>query len=148
MFAPAIWMAAAAAVSAVGAVYSANSQAAAMEGEANQAKMNAKIASQQAGAREDMQRRENALRLGEQRAAFAQSGFDPSSGSALTLQGQSAANAELDALTTRYEGQLQALSFNTQANNLKRQASSTRSSGYLNAAGSLLGTVGKSYGRT
>lgn len=140
-----IAMLAASAVSAVGAIASGNAQAAALEGEANQARMNARIASQQAGAREDMQRRENALRLGEQRAAMAQSGFDPSSGSALTLQGQSAANAELDALTTRYEGQLQALSFNTQAANLKRSASSARTTGYLNAAGSLLGGASKSY---
>lgn len=127
------------------AIFAGNAEAAALEGQANVARMNARIASQQGGAREDQQRRENALRLGEQRAAMAQSGFDPSSGSALTLQGQSAANAELDALTTRYESQLQALSFNTQAANLKRQAKSARTTGYLNAAGELL-KAGASYG--
>jgi hypothetical protein len=61
-----------------------------------------------ANANEERIRRDNAMKLGVQRAAVAQSGFDPSSGSMLTLQGQSAANAELDALTERYKGQLTA----------------------------------------
>lgn len=63
---------------------------------------------QAADANESRIRRQTAYELGTQRASAAESGFDPSSGSFLTLQGESAANAELDALTARYQGQLNA----------------------------------------
>jgi len=61
-----------------------------------------------ANANEERIRRNSAQELGNQRAATAQSGFDPSSGSMLKLQGDSAGNAELDALTERYKGQFNA----------------------------------------
>jgi hypothetical protein len=61
-----------------------------------------------ASANEDRIRRANARRLGEQRAAAAQSGFDPNSGSIAQLQGESAGEGELDALTERYKGDLNA----------------------------------------
>lgn len=63
---------------------------------------------QVADAKEESIRRSTSQALGEQRAAAAQSGFDPSSGSIVKLQQQSAGEAELDALTARYEGQLNA----------------------------------------
>lgn len=59
-------------------------------------------------ANEDRIRRVNALRMGQQRAAAAQSGFDSSTGSFANLQAQSAGQAELDALTERYKGDLNA----------------------------------------
>lgn len=59
-------------------------------------------------ANEDRIRRANAIALGRQRAAAAQSGFDPSSGSMAKLQSQSAGQAELEALTERYKGDLNA----------------------------------------
>lgn len=136
---------AAMAMQAVGSIFSGNAEAAQYSAAAKNADINARTAYQQAGAREEMQRRENAQRLGDQRAIVAQSGFDPSTGSILTLQGNSAANAELEALTTRYEGQLQALSFTNQAANYRASASSARTTGYLNAAGALLGGASRSY---
>lgn len=141
------------AMSAVGTVLSAGSaiyqgQVAKAEGEAQAAvaDQNARTARLQAGAREDMLRRQARARLGEQRAAAAQSGFDPNTGSLLELQGDGAGALELDALTTRYEGALQALSFESQADNLRRSARSAATTGYLNAAGTLLGSAGRKYG--
>jgi hypothetical protein len=125
------------AVQAVGQVFAGNSQAAAAEGQANIADQNARTARLQANAREESLRRKSSLQLGEQRAAAAQSGFDSSTGSFAQLQGESASNAELDALTTRYEGQLQSLSFQNEAAGLRSNASTARKQGYLNAFGSL-----------
>ncbi|HEY9029648.1 MAG TPA: hypothetical protein VIP05_35495 [Burkholderiaceae bacterium] len=61
-----------------------------------------------ADANEERIRANSAQQLGEQRARAAQSGFDSGTGSMAQLQGQSAGNAELDALTARYAGQLNA----------------------------------------
>jgi hypothetical protein len=130
-------IAASTAVGTIGSIYAGGQAAAAAEGQANIAAQNAKTAQMQASAREEMQRRSSALQLGEQRAGAAQSGFDSSSGSFGDLQGDSAGNAELDALTTRYSGQLQSLSLQNEAAGLRRQASTSRTQGYLNAFGTL-----------
>ena len=132
-------------VAAVGSVYSAQQQRNAGMAAAEQADTNAIAARRAANAREETVRRQNAMRLGEQRASAAQSGFDPSSGSFGDLQGQSAANAELDALSTRYEGELQALNLQQEATGLRRQARTATRQGYLNAAGSLM-SAGAQYG--
>jgi len=65
-----------------------------------------RVASQQAGQREDAIRRAGRQVLGKQRAAFAQSGGGMG-GSAADVMRQSGTNAELDALIARYEGDLQ-----------------------------------------
>lgn len=101
----------------------------------------------QANAKEDLIRQQSRQKLGEQRAAAVQSGFDPNTGSLLDLQADSAGALELDALTTRYEGTLQALSFSAQADNLRRQARGAQRSGYLSAAGTLLSSAGQIYGK-
>lgn len=110
---------------------------------ADVAQQNARIAAAQGNAAEDQQRRINRMRLGEQRAAAAQSGFDPSSGDFAALQVESAANAELDALTTRYTGQMQAVSLENEARGLRANARTANMQGYLNAAGSLAGGFAK-----
>lgn len=130
-------IAASTAVGTIGSLYAGGQAAAAAEGQANVAAQNAITAQQQANAREDMQRRQSALQLGEQRASAAQSGFESGTGSFAELQGESAGNAELDALTTRYTGQLQSLSLQNEAAGLRRQASASRKQGYLNAFGTL-----------
>lgn len=135
------------AVQAVGAIY--QGQVAAAEGNAaaGVAEANARVTRQQTAVREDLIRRHNRQKLGEQRAAAVQSGFNPNEGSLAELQGESAGALEFDALTARYEGTLQALSFDTQAQSLRRQAKAASVTGYLNAAGSLLGRAGAPYGR-
>lgn len=134
-------------MAAVGAVYAGDQSRKATNYQADVAKDNALSAAKQGIAAEDQQRRINRMRLGEQRAAAAQSGFDPSSGDFAALQVQSAANAELDALTTRYSGQMQAISLNNDASMLRTNAKVANTQGYLNAAGSLAGGYAKkSYG--
>jgi hypothetical protein len=61
-----------------------------------------------ADANETRVRASNAQALGEQRASAVQSGFDANSGSLATVQAQSSGDAELDALTQRYTGQINA----------------------------------------
>jgi hypothetical protein len=74
-----------------------------------------------AAANEDRVRAGNAQKLGSQRAAAVQSGFDPNSGSIAQLQQQSAGNAELDALTTRYQGRLNAWRDEQEVNGARAQ---------------------------
>nr|WP_186266880.1 hypothetical protein [Burkholderia gladioli] len=96
--------------------------------------------------REETQRAQAGQQLGAQRAAVAESGFNPNTGSALDVQVQSARNAELDALQTRYQGILQGTSLEDQATQQRYQASVTRASsrsslltGGISAAASALG---------
>lgn len=121
-------------------------QAAALDRNANLSDQQAQQVYAQNVEREETQRAQSAQTLGQQRAAIAQSGFDPSSGSALDTQVQSARNAELDALQTRYQGILQGTSLQDQATQQRYQASVARSNargalttGFLSAAGSALG---------
>lgn len=111
------------------------------------AEQNADIARKQAAAKEEQIRRHNRLLLGKQRAAAAQSGFDPNTGSLLELQADSAQQLELDSLVTRYEGTMQALSFESEADQAARRARAGLVSGLANASGSLLGAYGGRYGR-
>lgn len=134
-------------VQVMGELSSANQQSGQANYQAQIAGQNATAAQQQANAKEELIRRENAQRLGTQRAQAAQSGFDPSSGSLLKIQGDSAANAELDALTARYEGQMQGLSYNNQAAGFRSQASNAKTTGMFNAAGALL-SARASYGKS
>jgi hypothetical protein len=58
----------------------------------------------------------------------------PSSGSFAELQAESAANAELDALTTRYSSTMQSMSLENEARGLRANAKTANMQGYLNAA--------------
>ena len=135
-FAPAL-MAASTAMQFVGNIYQGEGAGSEFNQAADAARRNAEIARQQGNAREEMIRRDSALKLGVQRAAAAQSGFDPSSGSLLDLQADSASQLELDALTARYQSRLESIGFENQANSLNAKAKAARTTGYLNAFGSL-----------
>lgn len=137
-------MIASTAMNAIGSISQGNAQAAALNNQAQQADQQAVTARQQGAARESMVRRTNAKRLAEQRASAAQSGFDPNSGSLLSLQGESAGASELDALTSRYEAELQAIGSTNQASSYRANAESARQQGYLNAFGTLT-KAGASY---
>lgn len=138
---------AAAAASAAAAVMSAQSTSANAKAQAQQAELDAEAVRQQSAMREDFVRQQSGAALGEQRASAAQSGFDPSSGSLLKLQSESAQAAELDALVTRYEGQLEATSLKNEADLLRRGARQAMQQGYISAAGHLLGGASRAYGR-
>lgn len=134
---------AAAVLASVGQVYQGNAQAAAYEGQAQTAELNARLTRQQGSAAEAAQRRQNAQRMGEVRALAAEGGFDPNSGSLNDLQTKTAAELELDVLTNRYRTQLEAIGLENDAANLRANAKTSRRSGYLNAAGTLMSTAAR-----
>lgn len=144
------------AVSAFGAMQQADAQSASLRAQAQQqeynatvARNNAKVAADQANAKEEAQRRHfNALQ-GQAIAGVAQSGtgFD---GSNLDLLKQNAINNELDALTIRYEGQNQARGLEAQAAQdmygasvSRMNASNAMTAGYFNAGANLLSGAAK-----
>jgi len=123
------------------------------ENEALIADMNMRAAGEQAARKEEMQRRQIAMRHGMARAGLAQSGTALGSGSNLDIIRQSEIANELDALTIRYEGALDSASFFNQGQNLRSRAQlssmdaakyneaarSTRMSGLVGAGAEILG---------
>jgi len=136
-----------------------NQQAAAYNQQAEASERNADIAQNQArqaydaGLQNELgQRRSASQQQADIRASVAESGLDPSSGSALMFQQQSAENLEMDALTTRYQALLQGNSYEQQAamdryqaKALRASARDARASGRLGAATSIL-TSAAGYG--
>lgn len=148
-----------AAVGAAGAIKQGQAQAASYKSEQAAANYNATIqaqnattARQQSNAREEVQRRQTRQFLGRQAAAIGQSGTGLG-GSNADVYGQSAANAELDALNIRYEGELDARGLLAQSE-LSRysgkvagmNAKSAKSGSYWSAASSLLNGASTYYG--
>lgn len=128
----------------VGSIYQSQGEIAEADAAARGAETNVRLSRQQTSANEDRLRFQNALKLGQQRASAAQSGFDPSSGSLLELQGKSAGQLELDALTQRYEGNLRSMSLENEANTYRQRAKAARTSAYLKTFGSIM-QAGSSY---
>lgn len=144
-------MAASTAMSAVGAMQQADAQAAnytaqaqANDYNATVNRNNAKVASEQANAQEEAQRRHFAALQGQAYAGVAQSGtgFD---GSNADILKQNAISNELDSLTIRYEGENKAKGLMAQAGldtynaGVNRMnASNATTAGYLNAGSALL----------
>jgi hypothetical protein len=93
--------------------------------------------------RENLTRGRNARTLSDQRAALLASGVDPTSGTALIGSGQSAQDAEMDALTLRYEGLMQARGQNMEADNVRYQGRVAKRQAILSAASSLMSGGGK-----
>jgi hypothetical protein len=129
----AAYAAIAAAVIAVGTTLTAGYENA--QGANQQGKENTKAGWGIALANESRTRAANAQRLGEMHARAAQTGFDPSDNSFLALQTQNYKNAELDALTARYQGRLHQWSNQVDMEN----ASSQTKQGYFQAGGQLAG---------
>lgn len=127
----------------IGGVSSAYSGAQSRQDGARQAEVmaaNARSAKRTAVVNEETQRRQNAQSMGAVRAWASQSGFDPSSGSLADLQSRTAGELELDALTTRYKGDLESLGLTYQGEALTRNARTAQRQGYLNAFASLYST--------
>lgn len=104
------------------AIQQGNAEQANARNQASLHERNAQIADQNAAtswdlafAKEEMVRRHGARVMGTQAAAMAQSGVDIGSGSALLVAHQSEANAELDALMVRHQGEIQAAGYTDQA---------------------------------
>jgi hypothetical protein len=127
-----IALVASAATAAVGAVAEGQAQKEAYKAQANAneynakvSDMNAQIARNNASVREEAMRRKARQVLGQQRGALGQSGIQMT-GSALDIIQQSTTMAELDALNTRYEGDLQARGLIATAVGERYQASANR----------------------
>jgi hypothetical protein len=127
-----------AAVGAVAAVSASQQQAAAEEYNAQVAENNATTARQQASAAEEAQRQRARQAIGMQLAATSASGTSLN-GTNLDLLNDSLYNVALDSMNIRYEGELKANGLQAQAELDRSQASSTRTGGYLTAAGKLIG---------
>lgn len=102
---------------------------------------NAAVSRAEAGERESEVRRRSAMVLGSQRAAVAQAGGG-SGGSAADIMQQSAVSAELDALTTRYEGEMRARGFEQEAASHRYSGEVAASRASSQAFASILGGVG------
>jgi galactokinase len=109
------------------------------------ADMQAKNVSAAYGQRELQQRREARMQAGERRAAMAQSGVGLT-GSNADIDRQSEILAEFDALNIRYDGTTKRTDLINSAATDRASASNARTTGYLNAAGSILSGVSKYFG--
>ena len=141
-------LAASAAVGVASKISDAHAQEAAADADARVADQNQAIATEQANAREEAQRRQGTQILGRQTAAAAQSGIDISSGSSLDAARQSAVNLELDAQTIRYNGLMQGFSFQRQAGFDRARSANIAAGLPLGIASSVLGAANQYYGMT
>ena len=99
------------------------------------ADFNAASATQEAQARENAQRAQAQRQLGTIRAGVSKSGATME-GTPLAVLSESAANAEIDALNTRYSGQRESALYTARGQN-------ARTAGYMRAGTSLLSSAGK-----
>ncbi len=99
------------------------------------AQFNADSARMEAQARETAQRTAAQRQLGSIRAGVSKSGATME-GTPLAVLSESAANAEIDALNTRYSGQREAALYEARGKN-------ARTAGYMRAGTSLLSSAGK-----
>jgi hypothetical protein len=129
---------AAAAVSAVGTIASSQAQARQMEQNAKIADNNAMMLTAQATEQERRQRADLAALKARNRVGVAKSGVTME-GTPLLVAEDITGQGELDALTIRYNGLMKSNAQKYEAASLRSQASNTRTSGFLSAAGTLLG---------
>lgn len=132
-------------VTAVGALMSASAASNAAKYNAAVAERNAKIARQQAAAEEERSRLDAMRKLGSIRAGYGASGV-AMEGTPLKVLEDSAMEAELDALTIRYNGELKAMGFESDAALERKRASSAMTTGIFKAGSALLTGAGKTYG--
>lgn len=132
------------AVSAVGAIQQGRAAEKAANYNAAIADRNAVVATQQAAANEAAQRKIDRRRMGAMRAGYGASGVT-SDGSVLDVLGDSIAEAELNALNIRYEGDLAAQGYGDSAASSRASGKDARTAGYMQAGSSLLLGGSKAY---
>lgn len=146
---------------AAGQMQQAQATAAADRYNAQIADMNARLAERRArdaierGAKEEQRKRMEVAKItGAQKAAMAANGVDLTFGSPLDVIVDTAVLGELDALTIRsnayreaYDHRVDAANRRAGAQLHRMEARSASTGGYLQAAGTILGGVGKAYGR-
>ena len=135
------------AASVIGSLQQGQSAKAAANYNARVAENNA-IAARQAAAAEAARERDRALRLtGAQRAAYAKGGVTMS-GSALDVIGDTAAQAELDALTILYGGEARARAAEADAAGQRYAGRQAQSASYAGAGSALLTGASRIYKTT
>ena len=133
----------AAAVSAYGAVSQASAQADMAAANEAASKRNAGSALASGEAEAARQERNTNRQLASAENTLGAAGIDPTSGSALDVQADMAAEGSLDSQIARWKGQQQARSYLDQANVYSMQGSAASSAGAITAASTLLGGAGK-----
>lgn len=136
-FLPVVLAGVGAVVQAVGAIQQAGAQATAANANARIAEQNATLARQQAKVDEARRRRLARKELGALRASVGASGIN-FTGSALDVYEDSFMEAELDALTIRHNGEIEALGFQKEAALNRQRAKSAKIGGAFEATGLLL----------
>ncbi len=131
-----------AAVSAVGAIQSANAQAAGLEAQAEYNKRQALIESDsgryEAGRTVDKGKRI----IGEQIVGFARAGLMPSVGSASDVAKDTQTEIGLDVASIKYGAKIRSSNFNHQAKIDKMNAGLTKQGGIINAVTGMVGAFG------
>lgn len=122
---------------AFGQIQQAQAARAAAEYNAAIAERNAVMSQQQAAVEEQKQRNLSYKRLSAVRAGYGAAGVQIE-GSPLDVLEESAASAELDALTIRHGGEVRATAFRQEAALERMRGRSETRAGYLGAAGTLL----------
>jgi hypothetical protein len=117
-------------------------RAAAAEYNAKSAEQNAKLSVAQAREEERRLRVMSRKQLGDMRANYAASGVQME-GSPLDVLEESAATAELDALTVRHGGQVKAAQARSEASLQRFQGEYAKAAGYLKATTTLIDTGSK-----
>ena len=148
-------------IGAIGAIQQGNAAAASAEYNAKIAERNATIVEnnraitvRQSEVDAEEKRRENRRTLSSVRAAYGASGLELA-GSPLDVLEDSALELELDASRIEAEGKMRSSEMAAQGIGLREDANlsrmsgrAARSAGYINAAGALFGTVGRTLSRT
>lgn len=125
---------------AFGAVSEGNAAKAAADYNARQAEEAAMLTRAQGAENERRVRAIARKQIGETQANIGASGlsFD---GSALDILGESAANAELDALNTRYDAESKAAAYRNSASLQRMQGKMAQTSGYIRGASAVLSSA-------
>ena len=136
----------------IGAVQQGKAAQAQMNYQAQVERRNARIAQQNADQKRQegieesrLQRIKNLQKVGSQQAALAANGVDVSEGTALDIIEDTAAMGELDALTTRYNYETQALAYEQQRDNYNNQANLDVISGQNAYRAGMINAVGEGF---
>lgn len=137
--------AAGSAIDAFASVDEGNSKNEAAKLNAGMAIQNAIFSRQQAAEEERKFRVVARKHMGSMRAGLAASGLSSTEGSALDVLSESAATAELDALSIKHAGEMKAAGYMLDAARQQQLGQTASENGYMGAGVSLLGGMTKAY---
>ena len=130
-------------MSVMSSIQQGQAQAAQARYQAQVAENNARVVRLQSEQAAQAQNRQNAMRAGAQRAAFAASGVDPNQGSALTVQEDSAEQGALESANIAYRGLLQGMGLDSEAQLARTRARNAEQAGMMGAIGAGVSGIGQ-----